>query len=123
MSIRTDSHPLHDNDDSRRLSELTAACERASEGIAGRQALIRRLRAVLATLEYCATTLSSVPSQPPIEWLATDKSCDEYWSGYDAFAAGEPLTGWTDTPFAKGWFAAASNGSYAHLDRSFEAIP
>ena len=124
MGIRSNTHFLHGADgdaaDIQHLSELSAACERASKHAAGRQILISRLRAVLATLESSETAVPSTPRHGLFENLAAEKSFDEYWSGYRAFISGEALTGWTDTPFAQGWLAAASSRRQADFGRSSE---
>ena len=67
------------------------------------------LRSYLSSLESQAAkpavatgTPAAEPVRPP-----SAQAFEAFQAGQQAFACGEPLHGWTDTPFAAGWLAAA----------------
>jgi hypothetical protein len=93
-----------------------AALELASRTPADRLAIADALRVLATRLEEVATqqrksrgrSTASLADGRPAPAGAHDAPV-EYWSGYWAFRRGEALTGWTDTPYARGWIAAASD--------------
>lgn len=112
MSIRSIPNPLDVGDESQHLSELMAAIETVGRSTVGRRVVIDRLRVLLAALEQASLEEDAAPiPAASLEIEEAEETCSEYWWGYRGFAAGEALTGWTDTPFARGWLAAAALGS------------
>ena len=112
MDVRPAPHLRDDRNEAQHLCELMAVLERANPGAGNRRVVIDRLRVLLAALEQASPEedAAPIPATSPETETAEDRS-SEYSAGYQAFATGEVLAGWTDTPFAQGWLAAAAQGS------------
>jgi hypothetical protein len=110
MGVQSYPHFPSKTEDRHLLALLQVTLEQAGRGCDHRRDLASHLRALLAALERDATPVVESVARLhtlPTAGATSNAAADEYWSGYRAFAGGETLTGWTDTPFAQGWLAAA----------------